>query len=111
MPQIDLPSVFYDDVKDHLSKEGYSPSYGARPLRRVLQRQIEDELSEEFLMGKFKEGDTVIAKLDGNKIVFEKTDEKPPKSDKGEKSDKTGKSKSSSSGPSSASSSSSEITA
>lgn len=100
-----------DDVKDHLSKEGYSPSYGARPLRRVLQRQIEDELSEEFLMGKFKEGDTVIAKLDGNKIVFEKTDEKPPKSEKGEKADKAGKSKSSSSGPSAASSSSSEITA
>lgn len=96
-----------DDVKDYLSKEGYSPSYGARPLRRVIQRKIEDELSEEFLMGKFKDGDTISAKLDGEKILFEKSSEKAAKkaADKGDKSDKPSKAKSS------PSSSSSEVTA
>ncbi len=65
-----------DEVKDMLAKEGYSPAYGARPLRRVIQKQIEDELSEEILMGKYKEGDTIAAKLKDDKIVFEKSSEK-----------------------------------
>jgi ATP-dependent Clp protease ATP-binding subunit ClpC len=48
-----------DDVRDLLGKEGYDPSFGARPLRRVIQRKIEDELSEQLLQGTFREGDTV----------------------------------------------------
>jgi ATP-dependent Clp protease ATP-binding subunit ClpC len=68
-----------DDVKDELAKEGYSPSYGARPLRRVIQKKLEDELSEQILMGRFKEGDNIAASLKDGEIVFEKTDEKPVK--------------------------------
>jgi len=68
-----------DDVKDLLAKEGYSPSYGARPLRRVIQRKLEDELSEQVLMGRFKEGDSIVAKLDGENILFDKVGEKPEK--------------------------------
>ena len=64
--------IINDDVKDELAKEGYSPSYGARPLRRVIQKRIEDEISEEMLSGKFKEGDVVTASLKDGKIVFEK---------------------------------------
>lgn len=68
-----------DDVKDELAKEGYSPSYGARPLRRVIQKKLEDELSEQILLGRFKEGDNIAASMKDGEIVFEKTDEKPVK--------------------------------
>ncbi|HEY9688008.1 MAG TPA: ATP-dependent Clp protease ATP-binding subunit [Coleofasciculaceae cyanobacterium] len=61
-----------DDVKDSMAKEGYSPAYGARPLRRVIQKKIEDELSEHILMGRFKEGDSIVAILKDNEITFEK---------------------------------------
>nr|WP_303672821.1 ATP-dependent Clp protease ATP-binding subunit [Vampirovibrio chlorellavorus] len=68
-----------DEVKDELAKEGYSPSYGARPLRRVIQKKLEDELSEQILLGRFKEGDNISTSLKDGEIVFEKTDEKPAK--------------------------------
>jgi ATP-dependent Clp protease ATP-binding subunit ClpC len=61
-----------DEVKDLLAKEGYSPSYGARPLRREIQKRIEDEISEEILLGKFKEGDVIAASVKDDKIVFAK---------------------------------------
>ena len=83
-----------DPVKDELAKQGYSPSYGARPLRRVIQKEIEDVLSEDVLMGRFKEGDLIQAKLKNGKIVFDKTGEKPlekkPKPEKSDKSEKSG---------------------
>jgi len=48
-----------DDVKGMLLKEGFDPSFGARPLRRVIQRRLEDGISEELLQGKIAPGDTV----------------------------------------------------
>jgi ATP-dependent Clp protease ATP-binding subunit ClpC len=60
-----------DEAKDHLAKAGYSPSYGARPLRRVIQKQIEDEISERMLQGNIKSGDKVSALMKDDKIVFE----------------------------------------
>ncbi len=68
--------ILTDEVKDALAKEGYSPSYGARPLRRVIQKKIEDEISEEMLTGKFKEGDVITAVMKDNKIIFEKATKK-----------------------------------
>jgi len=59
------------DVKDKLVKDGYNQAYGARPMRRTLQRLIEDALAEEILAGKFKEGDKIQA-------VLKKHDEVPP---------------------------------
>ncbi len=53
-----------DAVKDQLVKQGYDPNLGARPLRRAVQRLIEDPLSEELLKGTFKEGDKIIADID-----------------------------------------------
>jgi ATP-dependent Clp protease ATP-binding subunit ClpC len=62
-------------VKDFLAKEGYQPDMGARPLRRAVQRYIEDALSEEILFGRFSEGDTILADLDDTgQIVFKKVD-------------------------------------
>ena len=61
-----------DEVKDYLADEGYSEAYGARPLRRVIQKKIEDTLAEEILNGKYVAGDVINAKLEDKKIVFEK---------------------------------------
>lgn len=61
-----------DEVKDHLAKNGYSEAYGARPLRRLIQRKVEDMLAEEILSGKYSAGDTIVLKLVDDKIAFEK---------------------------------------
>ncbi len=61
-----------DEVKDYLAKDGYSEAYGARPLRRLIQRKIEDELAEEILTNAYQDGDTIVLKLKDEKIVFEK---------------------------------------
>ncbi|ACJ74741.1 ClpC ATPase [Thermosipho africanus TCF52B] len=59
-------------AKDFLVQEGYDPAYGARPLKRAIQRHIEDPLSEELLKGKFKENDTIVCSYENGKIVFKK---------------------------------------
>jgi ATP-dependent Clp protease ATP-binding subunit ClpC len=56
--QIDLEVT--QEAKDHVIKLGYDSDYGARPLRRVIQNMIEDPLAEALLVGRFKEGDTVV---------------------------------------------------
>jgi ATP-dependent Clp protease ATP-binding subunit ClpC len=58
------------EVKEFLAKEGFDPTLGARPLRRAVQRLIEDPLAEEVLRGSFRPGDTVLAELDGEQVVF-----------------------------------------
>lgn len=58
-----------DAAKDWLSKEGYDPEFGARPLRRVIQTEVEDRLSDAVLSGDFKEGDTVIVDVDEEERV------------------------------------------
>ncbi|MDM7461452.1 MAG: AAA family ATPase, partial [bacterium] len=66
-------------VKDLLAQRGYDPNYGARPLRRVVQQLIEDPLSEQLLLGRFEEGDTILARLnENNEIVFVKSEDLPP---------------------------------
>ncbi|KAB8142549.1 ATP-dependent Clp protease ATP-binding subunit [Chloroflexia bacterium SDU3-3] len=50
----------HDDAYELLSKRGYDPAFGARPLRRIITNLIEDPLSEGFLEGRFKAGDTVV---------------------------------------------------
>jgi len=59
-----------DKVKDLLVDEGYDPNLGARPLRRAVQRYIEDPLSEELLLGGFTAGDHIRAEMDDEKKVF-----------------------------------------
>lgn len=68
-----------DEVKDHLAKNGYSEAYGARPLRRLIQRKIEDNLAEEILSGKYAPGDTIRITLVDDKIAFEKATKKKSK--------------------------------
>jgi ATP-dependent Clp protease ATP-binding subunit ClpC len=57
-----------DAAKDYLAEHGYDPALGARPLRRVIQDQVEDQLSEGLLRGEFKQGDTVQADCVDDKI-------------------------------------------
>ena len=53
-----------------LAEKGYSPSFGARPLRRVLQKKIEDPIAEEILTGHYKHNDTIKLALHEDMIVF-----------------------------------------
>ncbi|MDZ8236346.1 MAG: ATP-dependent Clp protease ATP-binding subunit [Nostoc sp. ChiQUE01a] len=58
-----------DRFKDRLIEEGYSPSYGARPLRRAIMRLLEDSLAEEILSGRIKDGDVALVDVDENGTV------------------------------------------
>ena len=63
---------FTDELLKHLAKAGFDPVYGARPLRREIQRTVEDSFSEKMLAGDIKAGDSVTADIKDGKIVFEK---------------------------------------
>lgn len=63
------------DVVDKLVREGYDAKFGARPLRRLIQRTVEDTLSEELLAGKIALGDSVELRVEENKIVVGKATE------------------------------------
>jgi len=66
----DITLEVSDAAKDFLGSKGYDPVFGARPLRRVIQNLVEDQLSEALLRGEFLPGDTVLADCDGEKIVM-----------------------------------------
>jgi ATP-dependent Clp protease ATP-binding subunit ClpB len=61
-----------EKAKEWLAKEGFDPAYGARPLKRVIQKEIQDKLALKLLEGKFREGDSIIADVDDKKggLVF-----------------------------------------
>ena len=58
------------EAKDFLAEKGFEPDFGARPLRRAIQRYIENPLSEEMLKGRFKEGAKIIVDLVDGELVF-----------------------------------------
>jgi ATP-dependent Clp protease ATP-binding subunit ClpC len=68
--QIDF--TLTDAAKKHLAKEGFDPQYGARPLRRAIQKHIEDRLSEELLSGRIQRGDSVVIDLKDGELKVEK---------------------------------------
>lgn len=61
---------FSDSVKEFILEKGYDVKYGARPLRRTIQRYIEDELSELFLRGRYSAGSTILADMENGNVVF-----------------------------------------
>jgi ATP-dependent Clp protease ATP-binding subunit ClpB len=61
-----------DAAKDFLVREGYDPVYGARPLKRALQRRLLDPLALRVLEGAFHEGDTIAVDLSGDELSFSK---------------------------------------
>ena len=62
------------EAKQLLVEKSYDPTLGARPLRRTIQRLVEDELAEEFLRGTFAEGDTIKVDRVADKLVFVKVE-------------------------------------
>jgi len=78
----DLEIVLSEEAKEYLATEGYDKEFGARPLRRSIQRLLEDPLSEELLMGKYKAGSTIVVSLNSEEksLVFESVEapEEPP---------------------------------
>jgi ATP-dependent Clp protease ATP-binding subunit ClpC len=70
MREMEYDLLISDDLKDKLGEVGYSPTYGARPLRRAVQAEIEDQLAEEILRGKLVKGVLIVASLDENKRVI-----------------------------------------
>ncbi len=62
---------FTPALRELLVQEGFDPQYGARPLRRAIQRLVEDPLSDELLRGRFRQGDYVVADVRDGKVVFE----------------------------------------
>ena len=61
-----------NEVKSYLTQKGYDPIYGARPLKRIIQNEILDELALEIIEKKIVEGDSVKVQLENEKIVFRK---------------------------------------
>jgi ATP-dependent Clp protease ATP-binding subunit ClpC len=67
----DLDIELTDAVKELLAEKGYDPALGARPLRRTIQRMVEDPLSEKLLYREFRAGQTVIVDVQDGEITFE----------------------------------------
>ena len=59
-----------DTAKSWLAKEGFDPVYGARPLRRAIERYVENTLSTKIVRGEFNEGDTVIVDHGEDGLIF-----------------------------------------
>jgi len=82
MDELGFTVEMTDAAADHIAAVGYDPSYGARPLRRLLQRQVENELSKRLLKGEYKTGDHVVVDYDAeatndSKLVFRLVEQAP----------------------------------
>ena len=69
--QMDIHLIITEPAKSYIVEKAYDPKYGARPLRRMIQSKIEDQLAEEILAGKIKKGDTVRVGCKKKELVFE----------------------------------------
>lgn len=67
----DISVTITQSAKYYIVSEGYDAEYGARPLRRTLQRLVEDKLSEKLIRAEISSGDKVKIDFDGNNLVFE----------------------------------------
>jgi ATP-dependent Clp protease ATP-binding subunit ClpC len=82
MEELGFSVELTDAAADHLGEVGYDPNYGARPLRRLLQRRVENELSKRLLRGEYATGDRVVVDYDPdqegeNKLTFTKIEQAP----------------------------------
>ncbi len=77
----DITVQLSDAARNWLAKEGFDPAFGARPLRRAIQKYVESPLSVELLGGKFKDGVMVLVDVKDNKITFQ-TEAAPVKKSK-----------------------------
>ena len=66
----DIHLILEESAKDFLIEKGYDPQYGARPMRRAVERYLEDPLAEELLRGNIKTHENIHVKRDGEKLAF-----------------------------------------
>jgi len=67
-----------DEAMEHLAEAGWDPTYGARPLKRAIQRQVENPLALRLLEGEFEEGDTVRVDVVDGELTFERAAQAEP---------------------------------
>ncbi|MBA2537137.1 MAG: type VI secretion system ATPase TssH, partial [Actinobacteria bacterium] len=65
-------------AKEHVAEAGWDPQYGARPLKRALQRLVENPLALKLLEGDLAEGETILVDVQEGEIAFEKTEALEP---------------------------------
>ena len=70
LEKLDIHVEFSENAKDFLARKGFDIEYGARPLRRAIQKEVEDQLSEEMLRGNVKTGDHVLIDEKDQKLAF-----------------------------------------
>jgi ATP-dependent Clp protease ATP-binding subunit ClpB len=72
----DMGLVVSEAALDKLGEAGFDPVYGARPLKRAIQQQLENSLAQDILAGKFMPGDVIEVDLEADKLVFRKGSKK-----------------------------------
>ncbi len=68
----DMGLTVDDTAFDLLIDAGFDPIYGARPLKRAIQQQVENSLAQKILSGEFQPGDNILIKAEGGQLVFDK---------------------------------------
>ncbi len=72
LKEMDINVKISDETRTFISKKGFDPEFGARPLERVIRSMIEDQLAEEILKGNVSKTDNILINYDGDKLVFNK---------------------------------------
>ena len=72
LAKMDIGLSVTEAALEDIAAEGFDPVYGARPLKRAIQQRIENPLAKEILSGKFAAGDTVEARVENGKLVFDR---------------------------------------
>ncbi len=67
----DIEIIFDESIKNFLAMEGFDPAFGARPLKRLIQREVQNSLAKEILKNSIKEGEKIVVKYSNGKVVFE----------------------------------------
>ena len=76
--EMELTLDWTDAAAAHLAKAGFDPVYGARPLRRAIQSQVEDLLAESFLKGEINRGDHVTLDVENDHLIVRRNGESKP---------------------------------
>ena len=77
LSNLEIAFEFTEECKDFLCEVGYDPKMGARPLKRAIQRHVEDPLSEKLLRGEISSGSRLVIDLDGGKLSFRSEPNEP----------------------------------
>ena len=68
----DITLEFDDSVRDTLARDGYDPAFGARPLKRLVQKRVLDPLALELIDGRIHDGETVKVNIIDDRVKFQK---------------------------------------